>query len=631
MSLLDVLYREDYRSGYDDIVEDFFRPSLREAREYWRAVGYFSSSALEAFGAPLGEFVASDGRIRLVTSVELSEADLKAIEAGTTKRRICADRVARIVEDEFANGMGDGAARLVRLLEMKRLEIRIAVPKTGTGIYHEKIGLFLNGSDYVAFTGSSNESRNAFENNRECIDVFTSWTSGDNAARAERKRAHFEALWNREDQGVEVYSFPEAARKRLIRICAERDAGRSRVDTAFTRWRHQDEAVKAFLAAEHGVLDMATGTGKTRTAIRILQTLFERDAIDSVIVSTHGTDLLDQWFAELQTAAARLPARAVVSCHYGPNKQLDNFALDTGNRILLVSREPCAKALTRLTPAQAARTLLVHDEVHGLGSEGNRARLAGLSDNVRFRLGLSATPERMYDQEGNAFIEEHIGPVLMTFGLEEAIERGVLAPFDYFPLQYELTAADRERIAAIFRRRAAREAAGDPMPEEMVWNEIALVYKTSPAKLPIFDEFIASRRDLLKRCIVFAGDMSYGRAVLETVQKYRADIHTYFSGEDAGTLRRFATGDLECLISCHRLSEGIDIHSLETVILFSSDRARLETIQRLGRCLRIDPDNLGKTANVVDFIRDGGDNDDPNADETRRDWLAELSRVRLAE
>ena len=194
-----------------------------------------------------------------------------------------------------------------------------------------------------------------------------------------------------------------------------------------------------------------------------------------------------------------------------------------------------------------------------------------------------------------------------------------------------MTAADRDRIVAIFRRRAAKKAAGDPMPEEMVWNEIALVYKTSPAKLPVFDEFIATRRDLLKRCIVFTGDRSYGHAVLETVQKYRADIHTYFSGEDAGTLKRFATGDLECLIACHRLSEGIDIRSLETVILFSSDRTRLETIQRLGRCLRTDPDNPGKTANVVDFIRDSGDNDDPNADETRRDWLAELSRVRPAE
>ena len=110
--------------------------------------------------------------------------------------------------------MGDGTVRLARLLELERLEIQIAVPRTGTGIYHEKIGLFLDGEDWVAFTGSSNESRNAFENNRECVDVYPSWNS---KARATRKRAHFEDLWGRTDKGVEVYSFPDAARQKLIK------------------------------------------------------------------------------------------------------------------------------------------------------------------------------------------------------------------------------------------------------------------------------------------------------------------------------------------------------------------------------------------------------------------------------
>ena len=128
MSLRDVGYREDYRSGYDNIVEDFFRPSLREAREYWRAVGYFSSSAFEAFGARLGEFIRRDGSMRLITSVELSEADLRAIEEGASRRRVCEDRVTQIIDEEFSDSAGDGTALLVRLLELDRLEIRIAVP-----------------------------------------------------------------------------------------------------------------------------------------------------------------------------------------------------------------------------------------------------------------------------------------------------------------------------------------------------------------------------------------------------------------------------------------------------------------------------------------------------------------------
>ena len=626
MSLRDIAYRQDYRSGYDDIVEQFFRPSLREARTYWRAVGYFSSTALEAFGAPLGDFIRNGGRIRLVTSVELSPDDLKALSNGVAKEELCAQRLEEIIESEFADGVGDGVSRLARLLEMERLEIKIATPKTGSGIYHEKIGVFIDETDFVSFTGSSNESRNAFEHNRECIDVYTSWDSPD---RAKRKRSHFEDLWNGDDIGVDIYTFPEAARKKLLRVWKERESTRKRQQNVSRKWRHQDEARQVFLKAERGVLNMATGTGKTRTALSILKELFEQDQIDTGIVCTDGTDLLNQWFGELLTTRKEIGRNIRVFRHYSAYKESQAFDLNPRNAILLCSREPVAAALRRLTAAQGHRTLLVHDEVHGLGSPGNRARLAGLSDHIRYRLGLSATPDREYDTEGNQFIEQHIGPLLMTFGLKEAIERGILAPFDYYPLSFHLTDEDRERLKSVYSRKAAREAAGEPMSDTEMWIEIARVYKTSTAKLPVFATFIAQHQDLLKRCIVFVETMEYGEAVLDIIHKYRPDFHTYFSGEDAETLKRFAYGELECLITCHRLSEGIDIRSLSTVILFSSERARLETIQRIGRCLRSDPDDPDKKANIVDFIRERNEGDTaPNADEERRDWLVELSQVR---
>ena len=628
MSLRDIKYQEDYRSGHDDIVKDFFRPSLSQANLYWRAVGYFSSSSLESFGAPLGEFIKHGGHIKLITSVELSEGDLKAIENGAVRQDVCTERIELIVESDFAEGVGDGVARLVRLLEMGRLEIRIAVPTTGTGIYHEKIGLFIDANDFVAFTGSSNESRTAFENNRECLDVYPSWSS---VSRAQRKRVHFEELWGGTDDGVEVFTFPEAAMRKLLRICGEWEvAHRPSLKEQRGKWRHQDEAAEKFLVAERGILRMATGTGKTRTAVKILETLFVRQHVDTVIVSADGNDLLDQWYRVLLESRQAIDREVRVFRHYGSAKERHDFALDPKNGILLASREPVAPALRRLNDEAGYRTLLVHDEVHRLGSPANRTRLDGLSDNVRFRLGLSATPERTYDEEGNAFIEKHIGPVLFSFGLREAIERGILAPFNYFPLPFELTDGDRDRIARIYRRRKAREEAGNPMSETEIWIEIARVYKTSEAKLPIFANFIKDHPDLLRRCIAFTETMEYGAAALRIIHKYRADFHTYFSGEDAETLRRFTEGNLECLITCHRLSEGIDIPSLNSVILFSSEKGRLETIQRLGRCLRTDPNNPDKIANIVDFVRDV-DEEDPNTDEERRDWLIELSQVRPLE
>ncbi len=216
----------------------------------------------------------------------------------------------------------------------------------------------------------------------------------------------------------------------------------------------------------------------------------------------------------------------------------------------------------------------------------------------------------------------------MRFELADAIRRGILAPFNYFPLPYELTAEDRARVRDVYKRQAARAAAGEPMSDEQVWTEIANVYKTSRAKLPVFSAFIEKQPQLLERCIIFVETQDYGNDVLEIVHEHRPDFHTYFTGEQSETLKRFAHGDLECLITCHRVSEGIDIRSLNSVILFSSARARLETIQRMGRCLRTDPNNPDKIANVVDFIRLGDEGDDPNADEERCAWLTDLSTVR---
>ena len=629
MSLRDIEFQIDYRTGYNSIVDEFYRPALASSNAYWRSVGYFSSSALESFGTPLGEFIKNGGNIKLVTSVKLSRSDLEAIENGAQKQEICEARLEQIIGSEFSYEIGGGTLLLKRLLEIGRLEIQIAVPKDGTGIHHEKIGLFFDNEDYVAFSGSSNESRNAFENNRECIDVYPSWSS---AVRAERKRSHFEKLWKHMDKGVEVYSFPDAARRKLIKVCDdwEERSGKAgkKIKTEPKMWDHQNEALRVFLSKEMGILNMATGTGKTHTALKIIQALHEHNSIDTVIVSTDGNDLLDQWHAELLNI--RNTINANVYRHYKSWHEKENFLLNPKNAIFLVSRKPLASTLHELHRSFHQRTLLIHDEVHGLGSPANRNRLSGLTDNIRFRLGLSATPEREYDADGNKFLEEHIGPELMHFDLGSAIGKKILSPFNYFPLVYEQTAKDRQRIQDVYKQKAARDDAGNPMRDEKVWTQIAYVHKTSEAKLPVFDRFIQQKQYLLKRCIIFVETKDYGHQVLDIVHKYRSDFHTYFSGEESETLKHFAKGELECLITCHRVSEGINIQSLSSVILFSSARARLETIQRMGRCLRTDPNDPKKVANVVDFMRRSEKDSDQSSDETRVEWLRELSSIRPA-
>jgi len=214
----------------------------------------------------------------------------------------------------------------------------------------------------------------------------------------------------------------------------------------------------------------------------------------------------------------------------------------------------------------------------------------------------------------------------MNFELKDAIQKNILAPFNYYPLDYIASEEDKERIKSVYSLKARRQHDGNPMTKEEFWTKLAQVYKSSRVKQEVFNSFIKTRQDLLTRCIIFVDNKKYALEVLEYVHQYRSDFHTYLSGDDEETLKKFAKGELECLVACHRLSEGIDIQSLNTVILFSSDRARLETIQRVGRCLRTDPNNPDKIANVIDFIRD-----DSKTDEDRKKWLEEISKIRPKE
>ena len=316
--------------------------------------------------------------------------------------------------------------------------------------------------------------------------------------------------------------------------------------------------------------------------------------------------------------------------NYDTHHEAEWFRLSPASAVFLASRRALPSVLENLDFGVAQRTLLIHDEVHGLGSPSNRTRLHGLSESIRYRLGLSATPEREYDEAGNEFLEEHIGPVIFEFTLQDAIRRGILAPFDYHPLPYEMEDDDRARTQQVYARKAAAKAQGEPMTDAEVWMALAHVHKTSRAKLPAFTSFLETHPELLKRCIVFVETMEYGRSVLEIVHRHRHDFHQYFAAEDSSILERFARGELECLLTCHRLSEGIDIQNLRTVVLFSSARSRLETIQRIGRCLRRDPSDPLKRAAVIDFIR-APEGDRPNSDTQREGWLQEMSQVRPEE
>jgi len=397
-------------------------------------------------------------------------------------------------------------------------------------------------------------------------------------------------------------------------------------------WRHQDEAVADFLEQKSGVLEMATGTGKTRTALKILSALVNSRKVSGAIICTTGTDLLDQWRRELDQWAIKQSKPFRVLRHFSSYHELGDFSLDPEGAILIISREQLKKLFKRLPNEERPKLFIIHDEVHGLGSPSNKNQLAGEHKHFIYRLGLSATPEREYDEEGNKFILEEIGDVFFHFDLEDAIERGILCEFDYIPLTYTLTESDKQRIHNVYARQAVRAKEGNPMSDVELWIELSRVYKTAAQKPNVFFEYLTYNADVLKSSILFVEERAYGNRILDGIHGFTYLYRTYYAEDDRDNLLEFAAGKLDCLITCHRISQGIDIKSVQNIILFSSARAKLETIQRIGRCLRIDPNMQNKRARVVDFVLMQPDGEDQKSVDTDRyEWLLQISQTRRKE
>lgn len=629
-----------YKTRTGSIGAGFFKPCLSSCTHYRRAAGYFSSSALVTWAEALLENECTDIIIELLISPELSEDDRQAFEQSTTAD--ARERVLKRGSDslmlEVLAAPNDKSHRtdfLLWLIATEKLKIQFALPNhiTDPGMFHQKSGLFtFEDGAKVGFDGSANETISGYERNYETVHVFRSWLPGDKE-RLAAVEDELEDQWNRKDELLTVVplstSSLELIKARARNIDDDVFRRKSQKAQDDPRWRHQSEATAAFIAKKHGILEMATGAGKTKTALRIAKELIASRRIDAIVISTEGNDLLQQWFEELLDWRIGLDTPPTLYRHFGDEHQGMAFTISPAKAALVVSRGQLGKFLPLISNDQAQRCLVIHDEVHGLGSPNNRVTLDGKHGRFGYVLGLSATPEREYDQEGSLFIEREVGPTVFSFSLEDAISRGILVEFDYVPLPYELTQQDRARLKAVYSKQAARAQAGQPMTKEEVWTELAKVYKTAELKPGIFAEYLERNPAILKGCIIFVEEREYGERILPLLHRAGVRYRTYYADDDRQNLVLFGRGEIDCVITCHKISQGIDIRSLRGVVLFASARARLETIQRVGRCLRSDPEHPDKRATVVDFVLEADEAaTEPSSDQLRCEWLTGLSEVR---
>lgn len=611
----------------NDLFQDLFVPALRCAVRYDRGVGFFSSGWLKLASTGMVFFAGNGGRARWVTSPILAEDDWEALLAGDSARTNVTLRSAldRNVTDLAKSLEGDTLSALAWMVADEVLDFKLALPrnKLERGDFHDKFGVFFDvEGNRVSFNGSYNDSIQGTRN-YESVKVFCSWQEAfEPLVKADADR--FERLWSNMDPNVRVYDLPDAVRANILQLrknerpYAEPEwvklhrisetgstlrPARPLVPDGITLRDYQIEAIEAwFTHGCQGLLEMATGTGKTITALAASARLYDREGSLAVIIAAPYQHLVDQWHEE-----AKSFGYAPVLAYQSKSRWLDDLnglimEYNGGYRRFISVITTHATFISPEFQASVARlrtgALLIADEVHHLGAE--RGRLS-LPDHVPFRLALSATPDRWFDDEGTGALRAYFGETVFSFPLEDAI--GVsLTPYYYYPHLVTLTDAEMERYeefsAKIARLMGRKDEDGQEALKMLLIRRAELLNKAEN-KLTVLSELIDQQNNV-EHTLFYCAPGQIDEVLRLLGWEKGLLVHRFTAEEDAPERQRlladFAKGNLQALVAMKCLDEGVDVPSTQTAYLLASSSNPREFVQRRGRILRKSP---GKEHSVV--------------------------------
>jgi superfamily II DNA or RNA helicase len=604
--------KTEYRSLKDDPARAFYRPCLLNSNNYKRAVGYFRSSVFIVIGPSLIEFCRRGGCAKLICSPELDPDDIDTIAAGYARRsERVTERLMQEIDKLLANDETAYPTRvLATLIAVGSLEIKLAIRADRKGLYHEKMGLFSDGSGHrVSFKGSANETWSAWHQhgNFESIEVFCSWRGGLEAKRVSMHETHFDALWSEKDPDVEVFPFPIDAAEHLKKAAFGRleDVSAENLPAKLNRryaLPHQESAIFEWeRRGRRGIFEHATGSGKTYTAILAIKAQASRGLPSLVVVPSRL--LLEQWAGELRD---EVPNAALLLAGAGNDRwrisnrlrgMTDSDAA-LGGRVVLATMQTASMPEFLSNVRAGLHLLIVADEVHQVGSAQN-SRIMTIDAGAR--LGLSATPIRYGDAEGTEKIFSYFGAVVPPpITLVDAINAGRLVPYEYFPHPITLTAAeaaDWRDITRAIQLEVARQKADEighrPLSEKakLLLIKRARIAKKASAKIGLAVEVIKTHFERGQSWLVYCEDSEQLATVLAAIKDAGldpAEYHSGMTGDRDATMSWFRSfGGI--LISIRCLDEGVDIPAVSHALILASSQNPRQFIQRRGRVLRRSP------------------------------------------
>ncbi len=633
MGIRDLNIKQEYRSNTDNVVNDFYIPLLSNSVSYKRSVGFFSSSALIAVSKGLVSFLKNNGTIKLVVSPELSEKDIESIREGQELREIIKKNLEKSLESVTSEKDLQRINILSHLIGKGILEIKVAfVGKYG--LFHEKVGIVEDKcGDMIAFSGSMNESISAFKSNYESFDVFKSWELDGERAKAKLKA--FERIWSDNEKGITVHCFTEDIIPLLskykkesvnynideqddsytVQLVNEEETPFSSIKTPTNlKLRdYQEEAIDSWFEADcRGILSMATGTGKTLTAIFALTKLYNRqnNKLALIIVCPY-IHLVEQWSIELE----KFNINPLQGYSTSPNKNWKKKLYELINLynqnyldflcVITTNSSFISDDIQTILSNIKADSLLIADEAHNFGAKNISNKLL---DNITFRLGLSATIERHRDVDGTEKLYKYFGQICYEYSLSKAIQEGKLVNYYYYPIITHLNDKEYKNYSEISLKISKLNKYKDVNQDyiDMLRIERARIIAGADNKLSELMKIMQKLEDkkhILVYCGVSKSTFWNGSEELDIKQldlvtnlighTLSRDVKKFTSQETIDQRidikKQFRDEEFDVLVAIKCLDEGVDIPEIETAIILASSTNPKEYIQRRGRVLRRSP------------------------------------------
>ncbi|MCL2650998.1 MAG: DEAD/DEAH box helicase family protein [Candidatus Azobacteroides sp.] len=643
----DFKYR--YSTGRKDMPIDFCELALSNSTQFDLGLGYFSSACFNVLSVGFAHFISNGGNMRLYINQHLTEDDYILLQNNQT-----VDFEEYILQSFYSlkTTLSKRDEHFFKclsfLIQNKRIEIKIVVPKDG-GLAHEKFGIFIDkNNDKVAFTGSMNLTAAALIKNIETIECTCSWKSEDSKERIEMSEQDFSEIWTGANSSVFVFpakkfcqeivkTYPKVNSDKLLlqeKEIIKKLSNNSTDETEFVSAKkiirephfpdkypdgarpYQIQAYEAWIKnGKQGVFAMATGTGKTITSLNCALQEYQKNGSYQLLILVPTIALVEQWIDEIGLFDFKNTIEV-----YSENSQWRRQIVSLKNKIQRGNNENFVIVSTyqsftnddfqQILQKLPDTMLLIADEAHNIGSENVRAAFRQMK--IKKRIALSATPNRIYDQEGTAELESFFNdkpPYVYSFPMSQAIKEGRLMEYCYYPKMVYLNEFEMEKYAEYTKKlmNLFDSETGKFKNEDEATKLLMLrkqVLHKADDKMRVLREIIIEiGQDKLKYCFVYVPegyseneDESILQKMLDTIKAVfpKTTCNTYTGNnnkkERSAILSGFENGDIDVLLAMKCLDEGVDVPRAEYGIFASSTGNPRQFIQRRGRLLRKHPD-----------------------------------------